>query len=251
MLEHSHQGGLHVFTLNAQARRNAWDSATRAELAAFLRAGATDPGVRAVVLTGAGKEAFCAGADLKDPDLGVPGTAQARMDAFSDFYRALLTFPKPLVAALNGVAAGSALQAVLMMDARIGHAGVRLGMPEVVSGIPCITGTTILAWALGGTRARELVLSGRFLPAGEALGLGLIDRLVQAEAVLDEACAEAERLSALPPIAYAQTKLWAHAPLIQSLAGAFRRAIEVRLDEDVSHGIRDGVARFVHGGAHP
>ncbi|MCK1663544.1 enoyl-CoA hydratase/isomerase family protein [Bradyrhizobium sp. 153] len=135
MLRLEANDGTLVVTLDVPAKLNAWSSAMRAEPAASLRDAADDASVRAVVVTGAGNDAFCAGADLAEAGLSTPEHAQARMEAYRDFYLALQTFPKPLVAALNGIAVGSGFQAVLLMAARIAHDKVRSGLPEVSSGI--------------------------------------------------------------------------------------------------------------------
>ena len=161
--------GCLVLTLNRPARLNAWTEAMRARLVERLTAAASDRGVRSVVLTGAGDRAFCAGQDLDELGTFDTGRAEEWIDGFARLYRALGSLRVPVVAALNGVAAGSAFQFVLLTDIRIGHSGVRMGQPEINSGIASITGPWIMREMLGLSRTVELTLSGRLMKADEAL----------------------------------------------------------------------------------
>jgi enoyl-CoA hydratase/carnithine racemase len=99
------------------------------------------------------------------------------------------------------VAAGSAFQVALLADFRIGHAGVRMGQPEINSGIPSTTGPWIMREILGIARTIDLTLTGRMMEAPECLALGLINRMVPAEQVLPEAVRLGEELAAKPPVA--------------------------------------------------
>lgn len=244
MLIREMNGDVLVLRLNNPARLNAWSQATRFEIEKTLAVAATDGDIKAVVLTGSGERAFCAGQDLTDPAMGDPDAAESRMKAFHDFYRALLSFPKPLVAALNGLTAGSAFQAILLMDSRVGHDGVRLGMPEINSGIPCITGSTILKWAVGSIMARSIVTTGRYISAQESLQFGLIDELVPAGEVQRRAVEVANALAAKAPEAFAETKFWVRDQILPELAAAFERATQVRAKEAIAHNVRAGIGQF-------
>lgn len=244
MLRQELTDGILILRLDSPAKLNAWSGALRGEIAEALHAAAKDAAVRAVVMTGTGERAFCAGADLSDPAMGDPDAANDRMAAFHRFYLSILSFPKPLVAALNGMTLGSAFQAILLMDARIGHDQVRLGMPEINSGMPCITGATILLEVAGPILARNLCMSGRFVESAEALRLGLIDELVAREEVLHRALATARLLSSKTPEAFAETKLWLCDQLRPSLEAAFARAAEVRGKEHIARHVRDGIQGF-------
>jgi len=108
---------------------------------------------------------------------------------------------KPLVAALNGVAAGSGFQAALLADVRIGHSGVRMGQTEINSGIASITGPWIMREMLGLSRTIELTLTGRLMDAEECFRIGLIHKLVSQEDLMGEAINTAEALGAKPAVA--------------------------------------------------
>jgi enoyl-CoA hydratase/carnithine racemase len=195
-------------TLNRPGKLNAWTSEMRGELIAALGEFGTDPQCGAVVITGAGR-AFCAGQDLAETaaiDPGDHGATEAWIDDFGRLYRALRSLDKPSVAAVNGVAAGSGFQFALLADLRIGHAGVTMGQPEVLSGIPSITGIWAMWDILGRAKTTEFALAGRLVDGTEAHRLGLLTRLVAEDQVRAEAVSEAARLASLPPGAVALTK---------------------------------------------
>jgi enoyl-CoA hydratase/carnithine racemase len=197
-----------IVTLNRPQKFNAWHSAMRAQLAGTLRELNADDSVRAIILTGAGDKAFSAGQDLAEAQQFDGARAITWMDEWSNLYGAIRELDKPIVAALNGVAAGSAFQVALLCDLRVGHAGSRMGQPEINSGIPSITGTWIMWEVLGRARTTDLSLTGRMLEGGEAYRLGLIDRFVRQDEVMTAAKALAKELGAKPPHAMRLTKRW-------------------------------------------
>ncbi|AXK36339.1 enoyl-CoA hydratase/isomerase family protein [Streptomyces armeniacus] len=195
-------------TLDRPGKLNAWTAGMRAELVAALDALGADEHCRALVLTGAGS-AFCAGQDLAETAAFDPGdhaAAEAWIDDFGRLFRAVRNLDKPTVAAVNGVAAGSGFQYALLADLRIGHPGSRMGQPEVLSGIPSITGIWAMWNVLGRAKTTEFALSGRLVDGTEAHRLGLLTRLAAEDEVKAEARAEAQRLVELPPGAVALTK---------------------------------------------
>src|SRR5262249_23708404 len=149
---------------------------------------------------GAG-DAFCAGQDLNE----VTGWDEATpwVEEFEAFARALLSFRKPLVAAVNGVAAGGGFQMALLCDSRIGHPGVRMGQPEVKRGLASVTGTWLLRRSVGDLRARELVLTGRLMDAEELMRLGILDAVVASETVAAEALQKCRVLASRPADSFA------------------------------------------------
>jgi enoyl-CoA hydratase/carnithine racemase len=193
--------GCLTITLNRPARMNAWDTAMRARLIEVLDGAGTDPAVTSVVLTGAGRRAFCAGQDLNEVTGFDESMAEAWIDGFAALYRAVRALEVPVVAAVNGVAAGSAFQFVLLTDIRIGHEGVRMGQPEINSGIASITGPWIMREVLGLSRTVEMTLTGRLIAAQEALQLGALHEIVAEDAVLARARAVARELGAKPAVA--------------------------------------------------
>jgi enoyl-CoA hydratase/carnithine racemase len=195
--------GIGTLTLNKPWKLNAWDTPMRAEVSAVLAAWHGDPQVRAVILTGAGERAFCAGQDLEETEKFQSGHEGANwFQSWRDFYNSIRNLDKPCLAALNGVAAGSAFQAVMLTDVRVGHAGVRMGQPEINAAIPSITGPMLMLPRIGLARTIELTLTGRMMEAAEAHAIGLINYLVERPAEVMPKAREIARLMAdKPPIA--------------------------------------------------
>ncbi|MFH8982590.1 enoyl-CoA hydratase/isomerase family protein [Streptomyces varsoviensis] len=232
-------GDVHVaeVTLNRPDKLNAWTGEMRARLVAALQEIGRDETCRAVVLTGAGR-AFCAGQDLAetaaiDPD--DHAAAEAWIDDFGLLFRTVRALDKPVIAAVNGVAAGSGFQFALLADLRIGHAGVRMGQPEVLSGIPSITGIWAMSGILGRAKTAEFALTGRLVEGPEAQRLGLLSRLVDADQVKAEALAEAARLAELPPGALALTK------------GRLRELDDAGLDDAIAAAKKVHIAAYATG----
>lgn len=225
-------GEVEVLTLNRPEKLNAWTESTRAILAGHLRRCSQDPDVRAIVLTGAGDRGFCAGQDLSETMEFEGGSdrAGAVIDRLEDFYDQFRILEKPIVAALNGVAAGSGFQIPLLCDVRIAHPAARMGQPEINSGMPSIFGTYLVATYLGLSRTVEMVLSGRLMTAAEALAAGVIHEIVAPEAVLSTAVERATALAAQPPGAVAKTKAWIRAMTESGYRDAFRAARKIQRD---------------------
>ncbi|MFC9614567.1 enoyl-CoA hydratase/isomerase family protein [Streptomyces sp. NPDC056938] len=231
--------GAHVaeVALNRPDKLNAWTGAMRGRLVEALEELGEDEGCRAVVLTGSGR-AFCAGQDLAETAAIDPedhAAAEAWIDDFGRLFRAVRGLDKPVVAAVNGVAAGSGFQFALLADLRIGHAAVRMGQPEVLSGIPSITGIWAMSGILGRARTAEFALTGRLVDGTEALRLGLLSRLVAEDEVKAAALAEAARLAELPPGAVALTK------------GRLRELDDAGLDDAIEAAKKVHVAAYATG----
>lgn len=242
-------GPVAVITLNRPEKLNAWTARMRDRLIDLLWEVGADPDVRAVVLTGAGR-AFCAGQDLRetaeiDPD--DHAASDAWIDGFDRLYRALRDIDKPTIAAVNGVAAGSGFQFALLADLRVGHRDVRMGQPEVLSGIPSITGIWAMWDVLGRARTTELALTGRLVDGAEAERLGLLTRLVDAEQVLASAVEQARELAALPAGALALTKGRLRELDDDALTVAVRAAKKVHAAAYASGEPQREMARFLAG----
>jgi len=190
-----------LITLDRPELLNAWDAAMRDQLVEALEDAERDEEVRAIVLTGAGDRAFSAGQDLNETMSFDPDRAEQWIREWERLYGVIRGLSKPLIAALNGVAAGSAFQVALLCDFRIGHPGVRMGQPEINSGIASTTGPWIMREILGLARTIELTLTGNLMDAEECARLGLLNRVVPKERVLSEALKLADELAAKPPVA--------------------------------------------------
>lgn len=184
--------------LNRPEVLNAWHSEMRKELVAALGEAESKDDVGAIVITGAGNRAFSAGQDLNETKDFDADRAELWVEEWELLYDTLRSSSKPIVAALNGVAAGSAFQVALLCDFRIAHAGVRMGQPEIKSGIASTTGPWIMREHLGLARTIDLTLTGRLVYAEEAERWGIINRIVDEVRVLDESLSLAKSLSELP-----------------------------------------------------
>lgn len=187
--------------LNKPRKLNAWDAAMRAQVIEHLEAYETDGGVGAIVLTGAGDRAFCAGQDLEEAKTFDESASADWIRSWELFYGVIRGLSKPLIIALNGLAAGSAFQVALLGDIRVGHPGVRMGQPEINAGIASVTGPWIMNLMLGMSRTVELTLTGRLMDAEECRQIGLLHHVVPADEVMRRAARIARELAAKPPIA--------------------------------------------------
>jgi enoyl-CoA hydratase/carnithine racemase len=195
------QGSVGIITLNRPQILNAWNTAMRDELTATLAAMEEDAEVRAIILTGAGDRAFGAGQDLNETKTFDPDRAEQWMGEWERLYDRIRSLSKPIIAALNGVAAGSAFQVALLCDIRVGHPGVTMGQPEINSGIASSTGPWIMREIIGLARTIDLTLTGRMMDADECYRIGVISRLVPQDKVMSESLALAELLASKPPVA--------------------------------------------------
>jgi enoyl-CoA hydratase/carnithine racemase len=216
------RGEIVVVTLNRPEVLNAWDAPMRRKLIEALDACEADAQVRAIVLTGAGERAFGAGQDLREAKSFDADRAEEWLREWERLYDRIRSLSKPCLVALNGLAAGSAFQVALLADFRIGHPGVKLGQPEINAGIASITGAWIMRDRLGVARTTDLALTGRLMDAEECRTIGIINRIVPADKVLDETIALARELAAKPAQAMRVDKEW----LREMTEGGFRDAIE-------------------------
>jgi len=200
------KGPVGIITLNRPETMNAWHRPMREELKVEIRKYEADESVRAIILTGSGELAFSAGQDLGETIDFDPDRAEEWIREWEDLYDLIRSLSKPLIAALNGVAAGSAFQVALLCDFRIAHSGVRMGQPEINSGIASSTGPWIMREMIGLARTIDLTLTGRMMEAQESFSLGLINKIVPKDQVMAESLKLAEELAAKPPIAMRLTK---------------------------------------------
>ncbi len=175
------RGAVAVWTLDRPDRLNALSRGMLEAIGKLSREAATNASVRAVVVTGAGDKAFCAGADLKERRTMSDEDVRALLDLYRSELGPLDRLPKPVVAALNGVAFGGGLELALACDLRVAAAGAVLGLPETsIAIIPGAGGTQRLPRIVGEGRAKEMILLARRLPAEEALAWGLVNRVTPA-----------------------------------------------------------------------
>ncbi len=198
-------GNVELVRLNRERARNAIDGPTTRALGAIFDELTEDPGVWAVVLTGTGDRAFCAGMDLKAFASGEVGDILSAEGGFAGI--ASRRFPKPLIAAVNGVALAGGFEIVLACDLVIAADHALFGIPEVKRGLAAAGGGLIrLAKRLPQAVALELALTGESIDAQRALSYGLVNRVVPAEVLISEALALANAICANAPLAVRTSK---------------------------------------------
>jgi enoyl-CoA hydratase len=156
--------------------------------------------IRVVILTGRGK-AFMAGADIKSfPEL-TQEKAKARLKEGRKLYLKLEQFERPVICAINGYCLGAGLELAMCCDIRIASSQAQLGQPEINVGvIPGGGGTQRLPRLIGAGRAKELIYTGRFISAEEAERIGLVNKVVDPERLMDEAMEMASLIAVKPPL---------------------------------------------------
>lgn len=175
---------------------NALDTAVQAGLAAAAAEVTERDDVQSVVVYG-GEKVFAAGADVKEMADWEYRTMVLRSQALQDSFTAIARIPKPTIAAVTGYALGGGLELALACDLRVCGDNAKLGLPEILLGIiPGAGGTQRLPRLIGTARAKDLILTGRFVDTEEALGMGLVNRVVAPDDVYSESVALAQRLAA-------------------------------------------------------
>jgi methylglutaconyl-CoA hydratase len=182
------RGNVAVWTIDRPDRVNSLSRETLLAFGKLAREAATDARVKAIVITGAGDKAFCAGADLKERQGMSENDIRVQVELYRSELGPLDRSPKPVIAALNGVALGGGLELALVCDLRVAAAHAILGLPETSLGIiPGAGGTQRLPRIVGEARAKEMILLNRRLTADEALAWGLVNRVtIAGKNVLDD-----------------------------------------------------------------
>lgn len=219
-------GAVAVLTLNRPKTRNALDPALLEALGKALPVVAAEPAVRVVVLTGAGGS-FCAGADLKaamSKGMAAFESLDTVIDQYHHIIRAIVDAPKPVIAAVDGPAVGFGCDLALACDLRVLSTEAYLQEKFVKIGLmPDGGGTFWLPRLVGLARAMEMLFFGEPVPAERALSMGLVNRVVPAAALREEAMKMAKRLAEGPPLAFAEMKRAVRA----SLAGTIDSALDL------------------------
>jgi enoyl-CoA hydratase/carnithine racemase len=240
---HEARDGVALLTLNRPNRLNAWTSEMEKRYFDLLDGADRDPEIRAVVVTGAGR-GFCAGADMEALQaIGGGGTPRdsARAQTFP------LTVRKPILAAINGPCAGIGLVQALMCDLRFAAAGVKFTTAFVRRGLIAEHGCSwLLPRLVGHATALDLLISGRVVLAEEAAAMGLVNRVVAPDSLLESALAYARDLAThCSPSAMAVIKRQVYAHYQTDLPTALRESNEYMRASLRAPDFREGVASFV------
>jgi len=224
---------------------NALNAQVQEELRAAADEAAARAEVRAVIVHG-GEKVFAAGADIKQMLAMSYADMSARAEALSSALGAFARIPKPVVAAITGYALGGGCELALACDWRVMAADARLGQPEITLGvIPGAGGTQRLARLIGPARAKDLIMSGRFVEADEALAIGLVDKVVPAAEVYDAAAALVRPYTTGPAQALRAAKLAIDGGLDLSLASGLAWESQLFTGLFATDDRREGMTAFV------
>ncbi len=194
--------GVLIITIDRPKVLNALNAQTVAEIGEAFEAARNDDSVKCVILTGAGEKAFVAGADINELAQMTPITGKAVAEKGQKVFRAIERFPKPVIAAVNGFALGGGCELALACHMRIASDKAQMGLPEVTLGIiPGYGGTQRMARLLGKGKALELILTGDRINATEAERIGLVNRVVPAEELMNTAETLARTIAKRGPLA--------------------------------------------------
>ncbi len=238
--------GVHTLTLNRPEAFNALSEGLIEALQAALDRVAADPAARAVVIAGAGAKAFCAGHDLKEmraaPSLGY----YERL--FAQCARMMLTIqrlPVPVVARVHGTATAAGCQLVAQCDLAVAARGARFAVSGVNLGLFCSTPAVALSRNLGRKAAFEMLVTGQFISADEALAKGLVNRVVDAEALDAEIESLVASIVAKPRAAIALGKQLFYRQLEIGIAAAYEEAGKTMACNMMESSALEGVQAFI------
>jgi enoyl-CoA hydratase/carnithine racemase len=245
-IEYAVTDGVAIVTINRPEKRNAMSYATLGKFHQAIARAGEESAARALVITGAGG-AFCAGTDLTElatvapPDRGAHGGQPAHSGW------PIQQCPKPVIAAVDGPAVGMGAEFTTQCDVRIASTTARFAWNFVHRGLVPDTGAAswLLPRQIGLSAALRLVLSGEFLSADEALALGYVSAVVEPDAVVDAACAEARRLSRGSPLAARLAKEIMYAGLERGIKEHLAHNRQALAECFTSQDHREGVAAFL------
>ena len=241
------EDGVAVITLNRPERLNAWTAEMEHAYFAMLEECGSSAEVRVIVVTGAGR-GFCAGADMHDLEALGNGTLEAAGHAQERRAQSFpLTIPKPIVAAINGACAGIGLAQALMCDVRFAAEGAKLTTAFARRGLVAEHGTSwMLPRLIGPARALDLLLSGRVVLAEEAAAMGLVNRVLRPELLLEQTLDYARELAvSCSPASMATMKRQVYADLERGLSEAMDGADQLMLASFTAPDFQEGVKSFI------
>jgi enoyl-CoA hydratase len=217
-------GAIATLTINRPDKRNAVNNATVEEIDQALDQVEANQDLRVLILTGAGEKAFVAGADIKELDRRDTILGRTETRRRQEVYTRIEQLEIPSIAAINGWALGTGLELTMVCTLRVASSSAKMGQPEVKLGIiPGAGGTYRLPRLVGMGRAMEMILTGEPVTADEALAMGLVNRVVPPEKLMEEVRTLAQTIAALPKLA------------VQYAKEAVLRSVEGSLVEGLAH----------------
>lgn len=206
-VEWERKEGISVITLNRPEVYNAINLAMLKELMKIVEELTHSKATRAVIITGAGEKAFCSGADLKERRTFTEDQVRRYIHLIRETFTAIERLPRPVIAAVNGVALGGGMELALACDLRLADERAVFGLTETSLGIiPGAGGTQRLPRIVGKSKAKELIFTARRIDAAEAERIGLVNHVVPKGEVLDAALDMAAMINENAPLALAQAK---------------------------------------------
>jgi enoyl-CoA hydratase len=221
---YSREGNVGIITLNRPDRLNAINGDLLKDFIEQLETAGNDKEAISVILTGAGRS-FCAGEDLKESSAGKSlETWIEETNGLQEVQRVIMSLGKPLIAAVQGYAVGGGCEFAMSCDIRIVSKEARFGFPETEVGLTVTTaGTKLLSQLVGLGKAKELVFTGDIIDAQEALRIGLANKVVPPERLMDEALEMAERIGQKSPLALKLSRT----AIEQGLHSSFEQILEI------------------------
>lgn len=246
-ITYERRGAAGWITLNRPAALNSLSVAMMRELADVLPKAATDESLRALVITGNGR-AFCAGADLKEVatlnDALKPGEPDF-LDRVGAVFGALRNFPKPVIAAINGITMAGGLELVMACDLVFAAESAKIGDAHSNFGVfPGAGGAAILPRRVGITRAKYLLFTGDALPARELMAMGLVNQVTPDDGLVAAVDAMVEKLSTKSPAVLRRMKEVANRSLDQSQQASLTDEMLNLRDHGRSYDMHEGLAAF-------
>jgi enoyl-CoA hydratase len=194
-----------IITLNREDVRNALKAEIREDIVEVLQVADRDLEVRVVIITGTGRKVFSAGGDIKQMS---QNTMWDVLDRKPDIFAQIHNLPKPVIAAINGLALGGGCEMAMACDFRVGSENARLGQPEITLGIfPGGGATQRLSRLVGPGRAKELIFTGDILDAREAERIGLLNKVFPADELMDRTMEIARKIAGQGPLALKLAKM--------------------------------------------
>lgn len=249
-LKVARDGKVAVWTLDRPEARNSLSEGLLAALLAEIDRAAVDPGIAAIVVAANGP-AFCAGHDLKemsarrtDPDRGA-AYFRFLMTRCAEVMQAIVKFPKPVIAAVEGVATAAGCQLVATCDLAVASESAKFATPGVDIGLFCSTPMVALTRNVPRKHAMEMLLLGEQLSASEAASYGLVNRVVPPGRALAEAKAMAEKIASKSPLTIAIGKETFYRQIEAPLAEAYADAAEVMVRNMLARDAEEGIGAFI------
>jgi enoyl-CoA hydratase len=182
------ENAIGIISMNRPNALNALNSDTLSDLKTAIKAMGDDPEVSVIIITGTGEKAFVAGADIKEMQDMSPLEARTFMHFGQRVFSDIDNSPKPVIAAVNGYALGGGCELALSCDIILASESAKFGLPEVTLGIhPGFGGTQRLPRLVGAAKAKELIFTGEMIDAAEAKAIGLVNKVVPKDKLMDEA----------------------------------------------------------------